>query len=139
MSVANPIKQHICKLATEAVQTHGQETRRKKPIRGFYTDPSPGFFDLKGKFEAAARTNPESKIAEALMVREVLDLFGFHGVKRAAESKADPVDALLEVFKNYDFGFTNGGKTTSSSKKDKNSTGLKGSDVEATSDVGWEW
>lgn len=49
----------VCKLAA------GQpvETRRKMKRRGFYVDPSPGFYDLKGKFEDAARANPE-KVAE---------------------------------------------------------------------------
>ncbi len=49
----------VCKLAA------GQpvETRRKMKRRGFYVDPSPGFYDLKGKFEDAARANPE-KLAD---------------------------------------------------------------------------
>lgn len=41
------------------------ETRRKARVRGFYTDPSPGMFDLKGKFDDAARSNAahEEKVA----------------------------------------------------------------------------
>lgn len=137
MSVVN-LKILVCKLAAEEL-THGHETRRKKPVRGFYTDPSPGFFDLKGKFKDAARTNPETKVAEALVTRDLLDYFGFHAVKRAAEDSEDPVKALVDVFNNYDFGFANNGKTQASERKEVEGVGLRGSEIQGTTNIGWDW
>ncbi len=132
------LKNLVCKLAAEEL-TPGHETRRKKAVRGFYKDPSPGFLNLKGKFQDAARSNPETKVAEALLTRDILDYFGFHAVKQAAENSEDPVTALVDVFKNYDFGFTDAGKSQASARKETEGVGLRGSEIQGTTNIGWDW
>ena len=138
--MAHPLRTLVCKLASPggAATVHGHETRRKKPVRGFYTDPAPGFYDVRGKFEDAKRTNPEVKLAQALAARTVLDVFGFHGVKQAAEKAPDPLQALIDVFHKYDFGLNEEGKFKSRMKS-KTCDGGRGSEVEADTPVGLEW
>lgn len=54
---------YVTSILTKLSAVH--ETRRKMRVRGFYNDPSPGMYDLKGKFEDAARSNAthERKVA----------------------------------------------------------------------------
>lgn len=47
------------------------ETRRKMRVRGFYNDPSPGMYDLKGKFEDAARSNAAHEVKVAFASAEL--------------------------------------------------------------------
>lgn len=110
------------------------ETRRKMKVRGFYEDPSPGVYDLKGKFEDAARSNAamERSVATKHAALEVLARYGFHGVKRQVEEAPDPMAALVEVFRDDDFGLDENGQVKAKTKFRKSQSGGDGSDIQAT-------
>jgi hypothetical protein len=83
-----------------------EATRLKKPNRGWYVDKSPGFHDLKGKFEDAARKGlgKEVKLAneQVAAIRDALAKFGF---LRSEKGEDDPVGVLTHVLRNSGFGF----------------------------------
>lgn len=63
---------------------------------------------------------------------ESLEIYGFHGVKRAAETSPDPVAALLDIFRKEDFGFDENGRIKSKTKfRSRNNS----SEIEATTMV----
>lgn len=63
---------------------------------------------------------------------ETLKIYGFHGVKRAAEQAADPVAALVDVFRKSDFGFDQNGQTKNKTKFRARGAVGSGSEIEAT-------
>lgn len=63
---------------------------------------------------------------------ETLSVYGFHGVKRAAEASPDPLAALVDVFRKSDFGFDDNGQTKSKTKFKARGAVGSGSDIEAT-------
>lgn len=73
-----------------------------------------------------AATNPE-KLGAA---------FGFHAVKTGAE---DPLQPFVDVLRKTDFGFDENGKTKSVLRRKRDSVGSRGSEVEATIPVPFEW
>jgi hypothetical protein len=79
------------------------DTRLKKRQRGFHFEKEPGFFDLKGKFDDAAKKNEEIKVAA---IADALALFGLDPKYAGDIAKAaDPVKALTQTFHQQDFGF----------------------------------
>lgn len=77
-------------------KTH--ETPLKKPIRGWYTDPAPGFKDLKGKFDDAARSAGTTKIAYEAIAAVLQKYSLFQGSK-------DPVSSFVNSLKSKNFGY----------------------------------
>jgi hypothetical protein len=80
----------------------GHETPQVKRERGFYRDPDPRFKDLRGKFEDAAKSNGDAKMAsiKADAVRHVLAKFAL------LNEAGDPIIELTRLIKDDDFGYT---------------------------------
>jgi hypothetical protein len=78
-------------------------SRLKKRQRGWHFEKDPGFHDVKGKFDEAARKNTEIKVAA---IAEALRTYGIDP-KIAGEitDAPDPIKALTQVLKTKDFGF----------------------------------
>lgn len=87
----------------QAAPPAGVATRLKKRQRGWHYEAEPGFHDVKGKFEDAARKNPEIKVAA---IADALKTYGIDPKYAGEISDApDPVKALTQVLKTKDFGF----------------------------------
>jgi len=123
--------------------------RKKGIIRAFaegaphvVTEGIPGLYyyaagRLKGNDSTADRVDnelaPEVKSEiDKVAALEALSVYGFHGVKRAAESSPDPLAVLVDVFRKSDFGFDENGQTKSKTKFKARGAVGSGSEVEAT-------
>lgn len=89
--------------AVQGAAPVGVSTRLKKRQRGWHYEKEPGFHDVKGKFQDAARINSETKVAATA---EALRTYGIDP-KHAGEitDAPDPLKALTQVLRTKDFGF----------------------------------
>ena len=78
----------------------GHETPQVKRERGFYRDPDPRFKDLRGKFEAASRSNGDARNIKHAAVMHVLAKFAL------LDEAGDPIVELTRLMKDDDFGYT---------------------------------
>lgn len=72
------------------------ETGLKAKQRGWYTDPSPGLKDVKGKFDDADRQSHAIKIAAVVAVLAKFGIF---------QNSPDPVKAFTNVLRTKNFGY----------------------------------
>jgi len=78
--------------------TQHHETGLKKRQRGWYTDPSPGLKDLKGKFEDAERTSGVTSIKKAAVL-DVLRKFALF------QDSEQPVETFAQIIQQTNFGY----------------------------------
>lgn len=72
------------------------ETGLKAKQRGWYSDPSPGLKDVKGKFDDAERHANAIKVAAMATVLAKLGVF---------QNSPDPVQAFTHVLRTQNFGY----------------------------------
>lgn len=123
--------------------------KKKGLIRAFaegaphvVTEGIPGLYyyaagRLKGNDSTANRVDneltPEVKSEiDKVAAYAVLERYGFHGVKQAAEKAPDPMAALIDVFRKADFGFDENGQTKSRTKFRQHGVGSGGSEIQAS-------
>lgn len=78
----------------------GDETRLQKRQRGWHRTEHPGFYDVKGRFEDAAK-DAHVKIAEAKM-RGYLRVLQKYAL---LEKFDEPIEALAKRFAQSNFGY----------------------------------
>lgn len=95
---------------------------------------------LRGRQSTADRIDaetPETTKAElAKVAAEVLERFGFHAVKAAAEAAPDPLQGLVDVFQKHDFGFDAAGRSKVLRKTHEGASGAN-SEIMPTTNVGF--
>ena len=67
--------------------------------RGFYFDREPGFHDLRGGFDAAAKLGGGQKTAKDAALLKVFQKFAL------LDAQGEPIEAVAKVFAQSNFGY----------------------------------